>query len=55
MLLKLHLHFSIWKTLDHEPKMNSISDAFMSSDVEKKCIFENMLKKFVEEFALTCL
>ena len=24
----------------------------MSSDVEKKCIFENMMKKFVEEFAL---
>ena len=52
MLLKLHLHFLTWKHWMDEPKMNSISDAFMSSDVEKKCIFENMMKKFVEEFAL---
>ena len=46
------LTFFDMETLDDEPKMNSISDAFMSSDVEKKCIFENMMKKFVEEFAL---
>ena len=45
------LKFFDMETLDDEPKMNSISDAFMSSDVEKKCIFENMMKKFVEEFA----
>ena len=45
------LTFFDMETLDDEQKMNSISDAFMSSDVEKKCIFENMMK-FVEEFTL---
>ena len=37
-------------TLNDTPNKNVISDAFLSSDKEKKCLFENMLKQFLEKF-----
>lgn len=36
--------------LNDTPNKNVISDAFLSSDKEKKCHFENMLKQFLEKF-----